>query len=237
MKAVVLAAGEGTRLRPRTERTPKPLLTVAGRPILTHVFETVLDMGITEAVVVIGYEGEEIVDHYGDAYGALALEYATQPARKGLAHAVLMADQYIDGDFVVLNGDNIYGGNLQAVVEHHTDSNADITFPTEEVSREQAREGAVCAFDNDGTVSGLVEKPEEPPSRTVPAACYVLPPELFHACRLVQPSARGEYELPDAIDLLITAGYAVATLPFEGWKININTEADLDRAKQRLQES
>jgi glucose-1-phosphate thymidylyltransferase len=236
MKAVVLAAGEGTRLRPRTETKPKPLVKVAGEPILTHCFETLRDLGIDEVVVVVGYEKERIIDRYGDAYRGLVIQYAHQAERTGLAHAVLAADAFVDDDFVVLNGDNVYSGNLEAVLRRHEGRDADVTFPVEEVSTEAAREGAVCEFGDDGTVAGLVEKPETPPSNRAPAAFYVLPPEIFSACRLVTPSERGEYELPDAIDLLIRAGYAVETVPFEGWKVNINTESDIERAERKLTE-
>jgi len=237
MKAVVLAAGEGTRLRPKTDDKPKPLVEVAGKPILSYCFETLLDLGITEAVVVVGYEKEKIIDRYGDTYGDLALEYAHQPERNGLAHAVLMAEPFVDDDVLVLNGDNIYRANLGAVLDRHAEAGSDITFPVDEESTDDAKGGAVCEFDADGNVVGLVEKPETPPSTTTPMAAYVLPPEVFHACELVQPSERGEYELPDAIDLLIYAGYAVETVPFEGWKHNINTPDDIEQAATKLQSS
>jgi len=146
-----------------------------------------------------------------------------------------MAEPFVDDDFLVLNGDNIYRANLAAVLDRHAATAADLAFPVDDVSPEAAKGGAVCEFDADGTVIGLVEKPETPPSTTTPMAAYVLPPEIFPACKLVQPSERGEYELPDAIDLLIHAGYAVETVPFEGWKLNINTPDDLARATEKLE--
>ncbi|WP_436936053.1 nucleotidyltransferase family protein [Halovenus marina] len=236
MKAIILAAGEGTRLRPRTETKPKPMVEVAGKPILEHCFETVLDCGITEAVVVVGYEKGQIIDRYGDSHRSLALTYAEQPERKGLAHAVSMAEPYVDADCLILNGDNIYRGNLSEVLSRHRETDADITFPVEEVSPERAKQGAVCELDAHGNVVGLVEKPETPPSTLVPAAAYVVPPEIFPSCEIVRPSERGEYELPDAIDTLINSGYTVETVPFRGWKANINTETDLERVHERLSE-
>jgi glucose-1-phosphate thymidylyltransferase len=221
MKGVILAAGEGTRLRPRTDEVPKPLVEVGGQPLLTRCLETLRELGIDEAVIVVGYRGERI-------------SYAHQPERDGLAHAVLAARDHIDGEFVVLNGDNIYAGNLHAVIDHHARTDADITFPVEEVSPDVARRGAVCELAGDGRVTGLVEKPAAPPSTTVPTAFYVLPPEVVLACRIVRPSARGEYELADAIDLLIYSGYSVETVPFEGWRMNVNTEADIERAERKL---
>jgi glucose-1-phosphate thymidylyltransferase len=212
MKAVVLAAGEGTRLRPRTEVLPKPLLDVAGQPILSHCFETILNLGISEAVVVVGYRSEMIIDRYGDSFRDLSLTYAHQSERKGLAHALSMAEPYVDSDCLVLNGDNIYRANLDEVLARHRETDADITFPVEEVSLERAKQGAVCELDADGNVVGLVEKPETPPSVLVPAACYVVPPEIFPSCKIIRPSERGEYELPDAIDTLMASGYTVESL-------------------------
>lgn len=234
MKGVILAAGEGTRLRPRTDEIPKPLVEVGGRPLLTHCLETLRELGIDEAVIVVGYKGDRIRERYGERFRGLDISYAHQPERDGLAHAVLAARDHVDSDFVVLNGDNIYAGNLGAAIDRHTTTDADITFPVETVPRAAAKRGAVCELDEDGRVTGLVEKPAEPPSTTVPTAFYVLPPEILSACRIVRPSSRGEYELPDAIDLLIHAGYSVETVPFEGWKVNINTEGDIERAERKL---
>jgi glucose-1-phosphate thymidylyltransferase len=231
MHAVVPAAGEGTRLRPRTAEKPKPLVEVAGKPLLSYCFETVIEVGIDEAVVVVGYEGDRICERYGGSYRDLSIEYVRQPERQGLAHAVLMARSRADGEFVVLNGDNVYDGNLAAVVDAHRAGDADVTIPVHEVSREAAWEGAVCVFDDASELVGLVEKPEDPPSRYAPAACYVLPQKAFVACELVRPSARGEYELADAVDLLLDAGYAVGTVLFEGRKVNVNTETDRERAE------
>jgi glucose-1-phosphate thymidylyltransferase len=236
MNGVILAAGEGTRLQPRTHDRPKPLVEVAGRPILEYSFETLLEAGITDAVVVVGYKKDEIIDRYGDSYRDLELEYAHQAERDGLAHAVLAAEPYVDDPFVVLNGDNVYNADLSSVVDAHATTDASITFPVTEVSSTVAKEGAVCEFDDDGAVVGLVEKPADPPSRRVPGAIYVLPPAVFSACDIVKPSARGEYELADAIDLLLYADYSAETVPFDGWKVNINTEQDIERAETRLTE-
>lgn len=234
MKAVILAAGEGTRLRPRTDELPKPLVEVGGQPLLTYCLETLRELGIDDVVLVVGYKGDRIRAQYGEAFRGLDISYARQPERDGLAHAVLAARDHVDSDFVVLNGDNICTGNLRAALDRHKATNADITFPVEDVSREAATRGAVCELDDRGRVTGLVERPEEPPSTSVPTAFYVLPPAVFPACRIVTPSSRGEYELPDAIDLLLYSGYEVETVPFEGWKLNINTERDIERAEQKL---
>jgi glucose-1-phosphate thymidylyltransferase len=236
VKAVVLAAGEGTRMRPRTDTKPKPLVEVAGRPILTRCFETLLSVGIEEAVVVVGYAADRITERYGSSFRDLSLTYAHQPRRTGLAHAVLAASEYVDDEFVVANGDNVYAGNLSTALARHAESGADLTLLVEEVSPARAREGAVCRFDGDDLI-GLVEKPDDPPSLGAPVPFYVLPPETLPACEVVRPSPRGEYELTDAIDLLLYSGYEAETVPFEGWRVNVNTERDRRRAERRLAET
>lgn len=234
MNALVLAAGEGTRLRPHTNGRPKPMVKVGGKPILSRSFESILDMGLSSAVVVVGYRKDQLIDYFGDSYRGLSIEYVHQEERLGVAHAVLSAGKHIEDDFVVLNGDNVYGSSLADVVSAHRERSAEITMPVESVPMDRARKGAVLDFDNEETVRAIQEKPETPPSRTVPVGMYVLPPAIVPACERIGPSNRGEYELPDAINHLLQRGYSVRTVPYDGRRININTEEDLWRAEQLL---
>jgi glucose-1-phosphate thymidylyltransferase len=233
MQAVVPAAGEGTRLRPLTADRPKGLVPVAGRPLLSHVFETLADLGVTEAVVVVGYRGEAIREHYGASHGGIDLVYARQEQRRGLARALLRAEPHVEGSFLCLNGDNVCRANLGAVVERHRETGADATSLVDDVSRARAAEGGVFELDGDEVV-GLVEKPDDPPSTLVPRGFYAFSPRIFDACRLVTPAATGEYELSDAVDLLLAAGRRVETVPLEGWCLNVNTPADRDAAAELL---
>jgi len=233
MQAVVPAAGEGTRMGSLTEDRPKGLVEVAGKPLLTHAFGTLRDLGVTGVVVVVGYHGEAIREHYGDAFGDLPLIYVRQDQRLGLAHAVAQAAPRIDGDFLVYNGDNVCRANLAAVRDRHRETGADATSLVEEVTRDRAAKGGVFELD-DGEVVGLVEKPDDPPSRLVPRGFYAFSERIFDACRLVTPADTGEYELSDAVDLLIQAGRRVETVPLEGWCHNVNTPADCETVAERL---
>jgi glucose-1-phosphate thymidylyltransferase len=247
MYGVVPAAGEGTRLRPRTAERPKGLVEVAGQPLLTHCFETLRSLGVDELVVVVGYRGEQIVSYYGDRFGDLPLTYAYQTERRGLADALLSAesrmdpdggDAALDGagdDLLVLNGDNVCRANLRAVVDRHRDSNADATLLVDEVSREDAATTGVVSFDDGGNVAGLVEKPDDPPSTTTPRGFYAFSPRIFEACRALDPSPTGEYELTAAVDRLLHHGGRVETVDLEGWCVNVNTESDRTRAETLLQ--
>jgi len=233
MQGVVPAAGEGTRLRPLTAEQPKGLVEVAGKPLLSHVFETLREMGVTEIIVVVGYRGEQIRDHYGDRFGDLPLTYVTQAERLGLAHALLQAGPAIDGDFVLHNGDNVARANTAALVERHEQSDAAVSTLVESVSPEEAGKGAV--FEREGDeITGLVEKPADPPSTLVPRGIYAFSELILPACEIVRPDHTGEYELTAAVDLLLTAGHRLETVPLAGWICNVNTPEDIEQVEARL---
>jgi glucose-1-phosphate thymidylyltransferase len=234
MDAVVLAAGEGTRLRPLTEERPKGLVEVAGRPLLTHCFDALVDLGVDELVVVVGYRKADIMDHYDDEYRGVPITYVHQREQLGLAHALLQAESQIDDDFVMVNGDNVFCADLAAVVDYHRDRDADATLLVEDVSEAEAHTTGVAETAEDGELVTLVEKPDDPPSTLVQTGFFVFSPTVFHACHLVQPSDRGEYELTDAIDLLLRSGRDIETVELDGWRVNVNTKSDIEAAERRL---
>lgn len=233
MQAVVPAAGEGTRLRPLTAEKPKGLVEIAGKPLLTHVFGALTALDVEEFVVIVGYRGEAVRDHYGGSFEGTPITYVRQGERRGLAHALLQAEPHVDGDFVVLNGDNVVRANLGAAVDRHCATGSDVTTLVEDVSPERATEGAVFERESDDIV-GIVEKPDDPPSALIPRGFYVFSELIFPACRLVTPGPTGEYELTDAVDLLLAAGRHLETLPLEGWCHNVNTAADIAVAERKL---
>ena len=99
MQAVVLAAGEGTRLQPLTDDKPKVLVEVNGTPLIEDVFDNLIDAGASELIVVVGYKAEQIIDRYGDEYRDVPITYTHQREQLGLAHAILQAEPHVDGDF------------------------------------------------------------------------------------------------------------------------------------------
>ncbi len=232
MQGVVPAAGEGTRMRPLTADKPKGLVEVAGKPLLTHVFETLLGVGVSELVVIVGYRGEQIRARYGESFDGVPVRYVTQQSRDGLADALLTAESKITGDFVLLNGDNVIRANVAEMVNRHRETGADVTAVTEQVPLSAAGKGAVFEV-TDGSITGIVEKPEQPPSTLIPRGCYAFSPKIFHACHLVTPQRTGEYELTDAIDLLLQAGRRLETVELDGWCQNVNTPADRAAVRSR----
>ena len=234
MQAVVLAAGKGTRLRPLTDDKPKGMVEVADEPLLTHCFDQLIDLGADELVVVVGYLKEVIIDHYGDEYEDVPITYAHQREQKGLAHALLTVEEHIDDDFMLILGDNIFEANLQDVVRRQREDRADAAFLVEEVPWDEASRYGVCDTNQYGEITDVVEKPDDPPSNLVMTGFYTFTPAIFHACHLVQPSGRGEYEISDAIDLLIQSGRTIDAIPLDGWRTDVGYPEDREEAEARL---
>jgi len=235
VKAVILAAGEGTRLRPLTNDTPKALVEVAGTPLIEHVFDELLDLQVDEFVVVVGYRKEKIMERFDDEYRGVPITYAHQRDQLGLAHALLRAEPYIDDDFILMLGDNVFEANLADVVNRQQEARADAAFLVEEVPQSEAGRYGVCDTNKYGEITAVVEKPADPPSNLVMTGFYTFTPAIFHACHLVQPSDRGEYELPAAIDLLIQSGRTIDAIRLDGWRIDVGYPEDREEAERRLQ--
>ena len=234
MDAIIPAAGRGSRLGELTADRPKGLVEVGGRPLLAHVFETAVEAGADELVVVVGYEAAQIVDRFGDAFESVPITYVHQRERLGLGHAVLQAEPHVDGTFLLVNGDNVFAGSVAPAV--NAIEEADAVLAVEEVSPAVAATTGVIETDEAGRVTGLVEKPAEPSSTLVTTGCYVLPDDIFHACALLRPSAEGEYQLSEAVSLLVRAGYEVATVRL-GECVNVNTPEDVERASELVRSS
>ena len=236
MKAVVLAAGKGTRLRPLTDDKPKGMVEIDDRPILTHCFEQLKRLGADEFVVVVGYMKEVIIDYYGDEFNGIPITYTHQREQKGLAHALLTTEEHIDDDFMLILGDNIFDANLEDVVKRQQEDRADAAFLVEEVPWEEASRYGVCDTNKYGEITDVIEKPDDPPSNLVMTGFYTFSPAIFPACKLVQPSERGELEISEAIDLLIRSGRTIDAIGLEGWRIDVGYPDDRDEAERRLTE-
>ena len=236
MQAVVLAGGKGTRLEPLTEDKPKALVEVDGTPLIEDVFDNLIAIGATELVVVVGHLKEQIIERYADEYRGVPITYAHQREQLGLAHAILQAEPHIDDDFVLMLGDNVFRANLGDVLNRQQEDRADAAFLVEEVPWEEASRYGVLDTNEYGEVVEVMEKPDDPPSNLVMTGFYTFTPAIFHACHLVQPSDRGEYELPDAIDLLIQSGRTIDAIRMDGWRIDVGYPDDREDAERRVQE-
>jgi UDP-N-acetylglucosamine diphosphorylase/glucosamine-1-phosphate N-acetyltransferase len=200
MKALVLAAGEGTRLRPLTSNIPKPLLPVAGKPFLSHVFSALQSAGVSEIALLVGWKANRIKEYYGNgSEQGLKITYLEQRERLGTANAIGQAEGSIDEPFFVVNGD---------VVISDTDVKA-MRAMFERTGRTVM--GAVTVDDpsqfgvieeKDGRLVRIIEKPKNPPSDLINAGIFVFTPEIFELIRKTPRSIRGEFEITDTITTL-----------------------------------
>lgn len=208
MQTVVLAAGEGTRMRPLTAHTPKPMLPVAGSPLVVHCLEDAIAAGASRVTVVVGYEADAVRTALADREWPVPVETVTQPTQRGTADAVRAArDALRDEPFAVLNGDVLY--DRASLASLYDAGPAVGSFRVENPSAY-----GVLRVDDD-QVRGVVEKPADPPSDLVNAGAYVFPAEARDWLN-VDESTRGEAELTDVLQRTCETT-SVSAVPFERW--------------------
>ncbi len=227
-KAIILCAGEGTRLRPLSFSVPKHLMSVAGQPLLGWILEALSEAGI-EQVGLITPPQEEAIREFvsdGSAWG-LSATYLVQPKPLGLAHAVKCARDFLGDDpFLMYLGDNALEQSLGEFISEFERSEADAMVLVKQV--DDPREYGVVEM-RDGQVAGLVEKPADPPSNLAIVGVYVFQPSILEAIDRIAPSARGEYEITDAIQQLLDNGGKVMAHELTGFWEDAAAPPDLLR--------
>jgi len=234
MMAVILAAGRGTRMGALTERAPKPLLLLRGRPIIEHILMGLRAAGVNEAVIVTGYRGEQIEAHLGDGQRlGLSLSYRRQTRPDGTARALLLAGDAVGSrDFVLSWGDIVVTpANYAALTADFARTRCDVLLMVNDV--DDPWRGAAVYVDEHWRVTRVIEKPPRGASRTRwnNAGIFVFTPLIFSYAERLQPSARGEYELPQAIAMMIGDGRLVRACPLRGFWSDLGTPEDLAAAE------
>jgi UDP-N-acetylglucosamine diphosphorylase/glucosamine-1-phosphate N-acetyltransferase len=207
MQAVVLAAGEGTRIRPLSASLPKPMLPVADRPLAAHAAASAVRAGADELLLVVGYEADVVREYFGEEYAGVPVTYAAQREQAGTADAVRAAAEYLDGPFVVLNGDNLY----------EPDAIADLfdNGPSVGAVRVEDPSNYGVLSTEEGIVTDIVEKPDDPPTNLANAGAYAFPAEARDWLD-VPESERGEHEITDVLAQVI-AEYDVGYAAMDRW--------------------
>jgi len=233
MRAIVLAGGYATRLRPTSLSMSKHLVPLANRPVLGWVLSQIAEAGVGEVFVLVGpHSREQIAEYVGDGsrFG-LSVKYLLQERPLGLAHAVSLAERYMSGPFLVYLGDNLLKGGVAPYLKRFAETRADALVILKEV--EDPTRFGVAVFDGGGRLVGFVEKPKEPPSRFALVGLYLFTP-VFDYIRRLKPSWRGEYEITDALALMLRDGGRVEYVVHEGWWLDIGKKDDVLAANALL---
>ena len=232
MKAIILAAGQGTRLRPVTLTMPKPLVPVANKSLIEYAIDVLKAAGLNHIGIVVNNLESAIPNQLGngDKLG-VKLEYIVQAEQLGLAHAANLCRDFVGDDpFCMFLGDNIFQDKMEDFLRNFAESDAEAAVALGEVS-DPSRFG-IAAIDN-GRILRVVEKPkQDPPSNLAIAGVYLFRKSIFEAIANIKPSWRNELEITDAIQWLITNGQAVRPYKLNGWWIDAGKPDAIIQANQ-----
>lgn len=225
MSAVVLAAGEGVRLRPLTRHRPKPMLPAANKPILAYVFDGLIEAGVSDITVVVGYGRSRVQDHFGPTYRNVPLTYVRQGKQLGSGHALLSVERRFDEDepFLVVYGDQILDSGIVRAVMEDTTADAAATIGVLDHNRVEHYGGVIM----DGNrVVDLVERPTDERDYRLNAGVYGLQPSIFEAIRNAEPRD-GEHSLIDALSWLVASDAEVRGTITDGLWVDATYPWDL----------
>ena len=243
-KAVVLAAGRGTRMRELTAEVPKPMIEVRGKPVLQHIIEGLGDAGIREFLIVVGYHADAVRNFFGDGSRySISIQYATQTVQDGTGRVVDLARDFVgDSPFILSYGDILVDpANYQRVADLAEDVEAIVTVTRGE---DVSKGGAVFVNDRMELVDirekaqpGEAQRWSELSQHAVPfynAGLYAFRPSIFEFTAKLKPSPRGEYELTDAIRDLAQSGKKVQALELTGEWADVRDPEILAKLNQSL---
>jgi glucose-1-phosphate thymidylyltransferase len=252
VKGLILAGGSGTRLRPITHTSAKQLVPIANKPILFYGIEDMAEAGIKEIGIIVGQTADEVIEAVGDgSRWDVRITYIRQAEPLGLAHCVLIAEEFLGvDDFVMYLGDNMLQQGLVGFTKKFEADQARSALPRlgEEgvvapaaqillAKVDDPRQFGVADLGPDGEVVRLVEKPAEPPSDLALVGVYLFDRHIHEAVRAIQPSWRGELEITDAIQWLIDHGHRVNHEVLDGWWIDTGKKDPLLRCNRLVLET
>jgi len=236
MKGLILSGGRATRLFPLTYTRAKQLIPVANKPILFRVIEAIRDAGITDIGIVVGDTADEIKTSVGrGGRWDVHITYIHQEQPKGLAHAVKVSQDFVGDDrFVMFLGDNVIQGGISDLIRQFEQSewNSQIVLTRVKTPEQYG----VAELNGEGRIIRLVEKPKDPPSDLALVGIYMFDHHIHQAVDAITPSWRGELEITDAIQWLVTNGYRVFPYIHRGWWIDTGRPDDMLNANDQVLE-
>lgn len=233
VKALVLAAGKGTRLKPLTNTVPKHLLPVGSKPMLSHVLDYIKEAGISDIGIVVSPESAPYIEEAigtGSEWGG-QITFILQPQPLGLAHAVKTAEGFLgDSPFLMFLGDNLFQEGVKDFLAEFNASKPAASILLKEVP--DPRAFGVAELDSTGRVVHMAEKPRQPKSNLAIIGVYLFTPEIHRAIAQTKPSWRGELEITDAIQKLLEMGKEIRSHILRGWWLDIGSNDGLIEANR-----
>lgn len=235
MKGIILHGGYGTRLRPLTYSRPKQLLPIANIPMSQYGLSSLVQAGISEIAIIIGGENSDKVKEYyknGQEFNA-KITYVYQNEPKGISHAISLCKEFVGNDkFVVFLGDNILVKEISTYVDDFKNSDDDAKILLCEVPNPQ--QFGVIDIASDGTIKKIMEKPKNPPTNLAVIGVYLLTPIFFEIIENLKPSARGELEITDALQLLLDSNKKISYDKITNYWKDTGTPSDIIDANNTI---
>jgi glucose-1-phosphate thymidylyltransferase len=218
MKAIIPLAGKGTRLRPHTHHTPKPLLKVGGRPVMSYILDDIQELGVREVVFIIGYLGDVVREYVAREYPDLKPHYVVQEVQDGTAGALKLAEPFADEELLILFVDTLFDADL-SLVRTLPAKYAGVLWAKEV---EDYQRFGVIVTNPDGSMKTIIEKPSEPVSKLANIGLYFIRDyallfEGIHDTLRRPPGKSGEFYLTDAFQYMVDHGASLLTAPVRGW--------------------
>ncbi len=240
MKGIILHGGHGTRLRPLTHTGPKQLLPIANKPMSQYALEDLKKIGITEIAIIIGdVYPEKVKEYYGDGSDFnVKISYVYQEEPKGISHAIKLCKKFIGNEkFVVYLGDNVLRKDLTSYVTKFLSNDPEAMILLCEVPNPTQFGIVELNPENPRLIKRIIEKPKNPSTNLAVIGIYFLTPKIFEMIDLLKPSWRGEFEITDALQLLIDHGFKVDYDTVTGWWKDTGTPEDILHANELVLDS
>ncbi len=218
MKVVIPLAGKGTRLRPHTHVTPKPLLRVGDKPVMAYILDDLRELGVNEAVVITGHLKERVQEYMTEEYPDFHAVYVEQKEQRGTADAIVLAEPYVEEEMLIIFVDTLFDADL-SLVRRLPEDVAGVIWAKEV---EDYQRFGVVVTDENGFMQKIIEKPSEPISKLANIGLYYIRDwkllfEGVHHVMNSEPGPSGEYYLTDAFQYMVDQGAKILTVPIEGW--------------------